>query len=190
MLVKTFFLEMEPGKPEPRGWKRACCIAEQRRRHRGVRRPGLARLHLRLERRPDRRRTADIKGVDREYTIKTDGGGETQADLALPQPGRMHHVPHGTAKYALGVNTPQMNQRPRLRRRGRQPTGDAGTHRPVHQASCPSRRRSWRSWPITATTNAEPRRPGPRRTCTPTAATATASGAAATPSSSCWPRCR
>ena len=49
----------------------AAARAELRARHRGGRRPGLARLHLCLERRADRRRLLDAKGLDRSSRSRT-----------------------------------------------------------------------------------------------------------------------
>ena len=73
VLVKTFSLDMEPGnrKPAPPGDAAAALPAVPR--HRGSTATSLARLHLRLERRADRRRAARREGLDRKFTIKTQG---------------------------------------------------------------------------------------------------------------------
>src|SRR6185295_14471834 len=52
---------------------------------------------------------ADIKGVDKEYTIKTAAGAKQQT-WHFPSRAECTMCHTVTAKYALGVNTAQMNR--------------------------------------------------------------------------------
>ena len=53
---------------------------------------------------------ADKNGVDREYTIKTRAGGERKQKWHFPSRAECNMCHTVTAKYALGVNTAQMNR--------------------------------------------------------------------------------
>ena len=110
-LVKTFSLDWRPAtptRPAPPG--DAASRTSKSARHRGVRRRLLARLHLRLERRADRRRA---RRQGRHGPHVHDQGrrpGERKQTWHFPSRAECilcHTMP---AKYALGVNTLQMNK--------------------------------------------------------------------------------
>ena len=136
VLVKTFSLETETGQEAARLETRLL-HRRARRRHRGVRRPGLERLHLHLERRADRRRARRREGRRPRVHDQDRRPARRKQNVALPQPGRMHPVPHDDGQVRAGRQHAADEPRPRLRRRGRQPARDARAHRPVRPASCP-----------------------------------------------------
>ena len=149
----------KPSRARNGGSKRGCSSPSRVRRHGGIRRPGLERLHLHLERRPDRRRTRRHQG--RGPRIPDQGRRRrTKAEVALPEPGGMHHVPHRHRQVRPRRQHRPDEPRPRLRRRGRQPARHARTHRPVRPEAAEAARRSWRSSPTTAI-ESRPRRPRP-----------------------------
>ena len=96
-----------------------------------------------------------------------------RAELPLPEPGRVYAVPHQRRQVRPRRQHAANEPRPRIyERRHRQPAGDAGAHRPVHEEAAADRRTSCRSWPITTTTSCRSTC-GPARICTPTAPIAT-----------------
>ena len=94
----------------------------------------------------------DAAGLDREYTIKdaAAGGGTRTANVALPQPRRMHAVPHDGGQVRARRNTLQMNKDHDY---GGAIANQLATleHSASSRSRCRSRRRSCRGWSITAT---------------------------------------
>ncbi len=97
VLAETLFIETEAGNPASRRRIETRLLHnEQTDRHRGGRRPVLARLHLRLERRADRRRPAGRPAGPRPYADPPRPEGprrQATTELALPQPDRVYSLP-------------------------------------------------------------------------------------------------
>jgi uncharacterized repeat protein (TIGR03806 family) len=107
VLVKTFFLETEPGKR--RRLETRLLVAS---RYGGTEEYGdqvwNGYTYIWNNDQTDAE-LADIKGVDREYIIKTDGGEKKQT-WHFPSRAECTMCHTVTAKYALGVNTAQLNR--------------------------------------------------------------------------------
>ena len=191
VLVETISLELEQGnstEPPSTGDENSASRAPGRRRRR--RRSILAGLHLPVERPANRRRVARRPQRARPHVYHPRfrrARRPAATDLAFPQPHRMHRLPqHGGQVCARRANAANESGS-RLRRHGCQPTSHARASEHLHEAAARAPRRivavgrlPLRSARILAA--------GPARICTPTARTVIASGAAATPISSCWPR--
>ena len=113
----------------------------------------------------------DEKGADKMLKIKV-GDKMVEQNYRFPSRAECTLCHTNAAKFALGVNTHADEPRSQLRRRHRQPTGDAGPHRPVHEeaaegageAAEAGRFQRRRRCPWTC---------GPAPICTPTAPIAT-----------------
>lgn len=107
VLVKTFSLETEPG--QPRRLETRLLVAS---RVGGTEEYGdqvwNGYTYIWNDAQTDAE-LADIKGADREYTIRT-AGGERKQTWHFPSRAECAMCHTVTAKYALGVNTAQMNR--------------------------------------------------------------------------------
>ena len=113
----------------------------------------------------------DEKGADKLLKIKV-GDKVGRAELPLPEPGGVYAVPHQRRQVRAGRQHHADEPRPRLRRR-RSPTSlRRWSTSACSRRSCPTPRRSCRSWPITTTRSCRSTC-GPGRICTPTAPIAT-----------------
>ena len=84
MLVKSFALEMTEGDPSSRKWIETRFLTKQSGEWYGY-------SYVWNDAGTDAT-LVDAKGLDRDFTIRT-AGGRAQADVALPEPRRVHGLP-------------------------------------------------------------------------------------------------